>query len=177
MLIQRSFLIQEGLLHCAGHRSIELLWYHSLFSNNRPYEKISFNTSCCTVTNIPPHIHLARCQKKRFIGPILVIVKISTNQGSRVSSWPKRKDESDNLYDWIILHEPIWKPFSMLLSFWPANSKLNFRWEKLDVFIPTCILNLTPGRNFETWVSSPYHLQSKDCRRSSCCQRRSHLSM
>ena len=60
--MQRSFLIQEGLFYWAGHHSIELRWYHSLFSNDRPYKKISFNTSCCTVTNIPPHILLARCQ-------------------------------------------------------------------------------------------------------------------
>ena len=58
--MQRSFLIQEGLFQWAGHRSIELRWYHSLFPNNRSYKKISFNTSRCTVTNIPPHILLAR---------------------------------------------------------------------------------------------------------------------
>ena len=174
MLIQRSFLIQTGLLHCAGHRSIELHWYHSLFSNNRSYEKISFNTSCCTITKIPPHILFPRCQNNGLSDRFSKLLKY---QGSRVSSWPKRKDESNNRYDWIILQEPILKRFSMLLSFWPENSQLNFRWEKLNVFIPTCILNLTPGQNFETWVSFPHHLESKDCRRSSCCQHRSRLSM
>ena len=51
----------------------------------------------------PPHILLARCQNNSFVRLILVIVKISTctNQGSRVSSWPKRTDESENRYEWI----------------------------------------------------------------------------
>ena len=62
-------------------------------------------------------------------------------------------------------------------GFGRAILKLKFSYDKPNLYIPTCILNVTPGQKFETWVSSPYHLESKRCKCSSSCIHRRHLGL
>ena len=62
-------------------------------------------------------------------------------------------------------------------GFGRAILELKFSYDKPNLYIPTCILNLTPGQKFETWVSSPYHLESKRCKCSSSCIHRRHLGL
>ena len=62
-------------------------------------------------------------------------------------------------------------------DFGRAILKLKFSYDKPNLYIPTCILNLTPGQKFETWVSSSYHMESKRCKCSSYWLHRRHLGL